>query len=70
MGSELCIRVSTQRYTLTARCEEERAVVGEMMAVLAKRLQGEPPGQAYADLNAKLVVLQGDTPMVPVAVCL
>ncbi|HBM11105.1 MAG TPA: type VI secretion system ATPase TssH [Rhodospirillaceae bacterium] len=62
------VAAESERDTLTARWEEERAVVEEMMAVLAQRVPGEPPGQAYADLNAKLVALQGDTPMVPVEV--
>lgn len=58
----------TERDDLTARWEAEREIADEMIAVFGKKLEGEPPGRAYADLRDRLVAMQGETPMVPVEV--
>ncbi|MEC9268050.1 MAG: type VI secretion system ATPase TssH [Pseudomonadota bacterium] len=57
-----------ERDDLTARWEAERGIADEMIAVFGKKLEGEPPGRAYADLRDRLVAMQGETPMVPVEV--
>ncbi|MEQ8442965.1 MAG: type VI secretion system ATPase TssH [Alphaproteobacteria bacterium] len=56
------------RDDLAARWEAEREIVEEMADLLSKRLEGEPPGPAYAALRDRLKDMQGDTPMVPVEV--
>ena len=53
---------------LTGEWEAERDIVSEMTGLLSKRLEGEPPGPAYAELRDKLKGLQGETAMVPVEV--
>lgn len=57
-----------ERDRLTERWEAERDVVEDMASLFAKRLEGEPPGPAYAELQGKLSMLQGSDPMVPVEV--
>lgn len=57
-----------ERDRLSAAWEAEREIVDEMAEILSKRLEGEPPGPAYAKLQAKLADLQGETGMVPVEV--
>ncbi|MBP5857786.1 type VI secretion system ATPase TssH [Marivibrio halodurans] len=63
------VAAEAERDTLLARWEQERALVAEMREMLANRPEdGEPPGEAYAELEEKLAALQGDDPMVPARV--
>jgi len=58
----------SERDGLQSDWESEREIADEMADVLSKRLEGEPPGPAYADLREKLKGMQGEAPMVPIEV--
>lgn len=58
----------SERDEVTARWDAEREIVDEMIELFGKRLAGEPPGPAYADLRDRLVALQAENPMVPIEV--
>lgn len=57
-----------ERTRLEERWRAEREIVADMRDRLAKRLAGEPPGEAYAELQERLTELQGEEPLVPAEV--